>query len=320
MITLPLSSISVVALPFFMTTLRLARRESAIIGEASIAEYANTSLISFKDTDVFHEKGIKVTSIKTYGKSRIDNTFVMAARIFKLVGGPLEAVFNRSVIDTTSDKSGDKLVCVTENGIKAAIDSEEVFVGNRNFMEENGFESIEDGIDTSFETTNGRIMFIATGGEITAKFYIKYALGRNFKALLDSFYSLGICMAVNTRDPNLDTKFVTQLLHDDEYPIVVVKRDDIPSTEDDSPLEASKSGVISNSSVSNMLRTFISADKLSRLISMNTIIKYISLVFAITVVVILFLSGSSHEKVSPLFIMLYQLMWSLPIIGTSLFQ
>ncbi len=320
MITLPLSSVATVSLPFFMTTLRLSRRESAIIGEASITEYANTSLISFKDTDVFHEKGIKVTSIKTYGKSRIDNTFVMAARIFKLASGPLEAVFNRSVIDTTSDKSGDSLLAVTENGMKAIIDSEEVFVGNKSFMEENGFESIEDAVDTSFETTNGRIMFIATGGEIIAKFYIKYALGRNFKALLDSFYSLGICMAVNTRDPNLDTKFLTQLLKDEEYPIVVVKREDIPSKEDDKPLQNTKSGIISNSSVSNMLRTFLSADKLSRLISMNTIIKYISLVFAITVVVILFLSDNSHEKISPLFIMLYQFMWSLPIIGTSLFQ
>ena len=32
----------------------------AIIGESSVSEYANTSLISFADTDVFHEKGIKV--------------------------------------------------------------------------------------------------------------------------------------------------------------------------------------------------------------------------------------------------------------------
>lgn len=320
MVATPLSSLFTVSLPFFITTLRLARRESAIIGENAIMQYANTSLVSFADTDVFHEKGIKVTSIKTYGKSRIDTTFVTAARVFKLAGGPLKEVFNRSVIDTTSDASNDTLVSVTANGMMATIDGEEVYVGNKYYMDENGFGHYDDSIDTAFETTNGRIMYIATGGEISAKFYIKYALGRNFKALLDSFYSIGICIAVNSRDPNLDTKFVTQILKDENYPIVIVKREDIPSEDQTLPVKEAKSAIVSSSSVSNMLRTFLSADKLTRLISMNTIVKYISLVFAITIIVILFLNGHSHEKVSPLFILLYQFIWSLPVIGSSVFH
>lgn len=320
MLALPLSSLFTVSLPFFITTLRLARRESAIIGESSIADYANTSLISFADTDVFHEKGIKVTSIKTYGKSRIDTTFVTAARIFKLAGGPLKEVFNRSVIDTTSDSSGDELVSVTSTGIKAVIDGEDVYVGNKDYMEANGFGYYNDSIDTAFETGNGRIMYVATGGEISAKFYIKYALGKNFKAILDSFCSIGICMAINSRDPNLDTKFLTQILKDDNYPIVVVKREEVPSKDENEPREKTSCGIVSSSSVPNMLRTFLASDKLSRLISMNTIVKYISLVFAVTVLVILFLGGHSHEKVTPLFIMLYQLVWSLPVIGSSLFH
>lgn len=317
MIALPLSALLTVSLPFFITTLRLSRRESAIIGESSVSEYANTSLVSFADTDVFHEKGIKVTSIKTYGKMRIDTVFVTAARIFKLSGGPLKDVFSRSVIDTTPEKNTDELTEVTRNGMRAIIDGEEVFVGNKTYMEEKGFGYYEDSIDTSFETSNGRIMYIASGGEISAKFYIKYSLGRNFKALLDSFYSIGICMAINSRDPNLDTKFVTQILKDENYPIVVVKREDIPSPEENECEEKISSGIVSSSSVSNMLRTFLSADKLSHLISMNTIVKYISLIFAITIVVVMFLAGHSHEKVTPLFIMLYQFVWSLPILVTS---
>ncbi len=318
MIATPISSLFTVSLPFFITTLRLARRESAIIGESAIMKYANTSLVSFDDTDIFHEKGIKVTSIKTYGKSRIDTTFVTAARVFKLAGGPLKEVFNRSVIDTTSDSSNDELILVADNGMMAVIDGKEVYVGNKYYMDEYGFGHYDDSIDTTFESTNGRIMYIATEGEISAKFYIKYALGRNFKALLDSFYSIGVCIAVNSRDPNLDTKFVTQILRDENYPIIIVKRDDIPTEESSAPAKEAKSAIISSSSVSNMLRTFLSADKLTRLISMNTIIKYISLIFAITIIVILFLNGHSHEKVSPLFILLYQFIWSLPVIGASM--
>ncbi len=319
MMALPVSSLFTVALPFFITSLRLSRMKSAIIGEASIDEFANTSLVSFSDVDVFNPKGIKITSIKTYGKSRIDNTYLIAAKVFNLAGGPLKEVFNRSVISTSDEDAGDCITSVCENGICAEIDSHTIYVGNQEYIEANGFTHIDDAIDSTFVSYNGRILYIAIDGEISAKFYIKYALGKNFKALLDSFCNLGICIAVTSRDPNLDTDFVTQILKDENYPIVVVKDTNVPFGQDSMPSEAVQSGVVSASSVSNMLRTFLAADKLSRVISMNTLAKYISLIFAFTLVVVAFLADGSHEKVTPLFILLYQFIWSLPVIGTSFF-
>ncbi len=319
MMALPISSLLTVALPFFITSLRLSRMKTAIIGEASVDEFANTSLVSFTDVDVFNPKGIKITSIKTYGKSRIDNTYLIAAKVFNMVGGPLKEVFNRSVISTSDEDSGDSITSICENGICAEIDSHVIYVGNSEYIEANGFTHIDDAIDSTFVSYNGRILYIAIDGEVSAKFYIKYALGKNFKALLDSFCNLGICIAVNSSDPNLDTAFVTQILKDENYPIVVVKNTNVPLEEENKPLESAQSGVVSASSVSNMLRTFLAADKLSRVISMNTLAKYISLIFAFTLVVVAFLADGSHEKVTPLFILLYQLIWSLPVIGTSLF-
>lgn len=319
MMAFPVSSLFTVSLPFFITTLRLAKIQSAIIGEASVEQYANTSLISFADTDVFNPKGIKITSIKTYGKSRIDNTYLIAAKAFNLMGGPLEEVFNRSVIATLNDGCSDSVISVSENGFCASIDSHKVFIGRTEYIEANGFSHIDDAVDSAFVTSNGRIMYVAIDDEISAKFYVKYALGRNFKALLDSFRNLGICMAINTRDPNLDTKFVTQILKDDSYPIIVVNNCDVPSNEENSPFEREQSGIVSASSVTNILRTFLSADRLSEIISINTLAKYISLIFAFTLVIVAFLADGSQEKITPMFIILYQFIWSLPIIGTSIF-
>lgn len=319
MMALPISSLFIVSLPFFATTLRLSRMNSAIIGEAAIEEYASTSLVSFADTDVFNPKGIKITSIKTYGKSRIDNTYLMAAKVFNIVGGPLKEVFNRSVISVSKPDSSDCILAVTRNGINAQIDSHIVFIGNEDYIEASGFEPIADGIDAAFLSSSGRILYVAIDGEISAKFYVKYVLGKNFKALLDSFYNLGICMAINTRDPNIDTAFVTQILKDENYPIVVVKNTEIPDENDSAPVEKADSGIVSASSVANMLRTFLATDKLSRIISINTLAKYISLIFAFTLIIVAFLVGGSHEKITPMFILLYQIVWSLPIIATSFF-
>ncbi|MBE6701319.1 MAG: hypothetical protein E7582_05460 [Ruminococcaceae bacterium] len=321
MMSLPLSAIFTVSLPFFFTTLKLNRRGSALIGENAIQKFADTSLISFADTDVFHEKGIKITSMKSYGKTRIDNIYLITAKVFDLVGGPLKAVFNRSVIATRKENCDDCIYEVTSNGIKAKIDSFEVLVGNKDYMSACGLtENYDDAIDRTFETQNGRIMYVAIDGEISAKFYVKYAFGRNFKAILDSFYDIGICMAINSRDPNLDTKFVTQILKDENYPIVVVKREDIPIENNDEVEDSCDSSIVSATSVANMLRSFLSADKLLHIISINTLTKYISLIFALAVVIVAFLVDGSHEKITPLFIMLYQFIWTLPVVGTSMFD
>ncbi len=319
MMAMPISSLFVVTLPYFITTLRLNRINSAIIGETAIDEYADTALISFNDSDVFNPKGIKITSIKTYGESRIDNTYLITAKAFNLVGGPLEDVFNRSVIVTATRENSDSIISLAENGFNAQIGSNNVFIGNQDYIEANGFTHIDDTIDKTFLSSNGRILYVAINGEVSAKFYVKYALGMKFKTLLDSFCNLGICMAINSRDPNLDTAFVTQILKDESYPIVVVKNLELPTPEENEPLEKASSGIVSASGVMNMLRTFLATDKLSRIISINTLAKYIALIFGFTLIVVAFLADGSHEKITPLFIMLYQLIWSLPIIGTSFF-
>lgn len=320
MMGLPMSSLFIVSLPFYITSHKLSKSRSAILGEAAIEDYANAPLVSFLDTDVFNPKGVTISSIKTYGKTRIDNTYLYTAKVFKMVGGPLDEVFDRSVINFDKKTDGNSILSVTENGINATIDEKSVLIGNQDFMIESGLNVIDDADDKkATESANVRILYVAINGEISAKFYIKYMLGVKFKKLLDSFCNLGICIAVNTRDPNIDTEFLLSILKDKDYPIVAVKNTDLPQIKDGEPAENASGGIVSVSSVYDVLRTFIAADKLSHVISINTLTKYIALIFAFTLIVVAFITGGSHEKITPLFIMLYQLVWSLPIIGTSIF-
>ena len=48
-------------------------------GAAAAQNFANS--LSFADTDVFNPKGVTITSIKTYGKTRIDNTYLLVAKV-----------------------------------------------------------------------------------------------------------------------------------------------------------------------------------------------------------------------------------------------
>ncbi len=318
MMALPMSALFTVALPFFKASKKLALHDSALIGESAISEYAGTTVISFDDTEIFPAKAIKVTSIKNYGSGRIDSTIMYVAKIFRAVGGPLCDVFNKSVIELEGDNENPvKILEITENGICAKIDDKEIFVGNKNYMLSYDFGFFKDEIDDSFESTNGRIMYMAIDDEITSKFYIKYAVGRKFEALLRSLYKIGICVSIRSNDPNLSTRFLLKLFDNENYPISVIKTN-APSSE--STVSNAKTGIVSASTIVNILRAFVTCDKLKQIISLNTLVKYISLLLGIFIVIISYFTGGANQNITPLFVLMYQALWMLPVAGISYFQ
>ncbi len=322
MFSTPIASFFTVSLPFFSGVLKLSRRGCTVIGETSLDACSSTSVLSFKDTDVFHEKGIKVTSVKTYGQTRIDTAILTAARVFNITGGPLKAVFNRSILDAGSSGSSenDEVMQILNNSILSIIDGKKVLVGNREAMLGQGHECPEDGVDEMFINSGGRIMYMTIDEEIAAKFYIKYALGKNFKAILDSFYNIGICMAIKSCDPNLDTDFITKLLRDENYPIIVVKLENMDTTTLEKVSDKKPSGILSNTSIPNMLRSFLWCDKCRRIISLNHLAKYVSILLSVIFLAACLFNADAHEKITPVVVFIYQLIWMIPTFGTSLFQ
>ena len=318
MISTPLASFFTVTLPFFKGTLKMAKRGCTVIGESSLDSCSSVSVISFKDTEAFHEKGIKVTSVKTYGDARIDTAIFTAARVFNIVGGPLKAVFNRSIIAPGSSGSSenDTVLQISPSSILSIIDNKKIVLGTSVAMESIGLECPIDPVDDMFITSGGRIMYMCANEVIAAKFYIKYSLGKNFKALLDTFYDIGICMSIKSCDPNLDTEYLTKLLKDKNYPIVVIKQE----SNDNTISVSTPSGIVSNTSIPNLLRSFLWCDKCRRIISLNNLAKYIGIIISLVILVVCLLNANSHEKITPLIVMIYQLIWTVPILGTSLFQ
>ncbi len=322
MISTPIASFLTVSLPFFSGVVNLSKRGCTVIGEKSLGTCSSTSVLSFKDTDVFHEKGIKVTSVKTYGETRIDTAILTAARVFNITGGPLKAVFNRSILDAGSSGSSenDEVMQILPGSILSIIDGKKVLVGNREAILSTSDEAAEDAVDEMFENAGGRIMYMSIDEQFAAKFYIKYALGKNFKAILDSFYNIGICMAVKSCDPNLDTDYLTKLLRDENYPIVVVKLRNMDTTTLEKVSEKKPSGIVSNTSIPNMLRSFLWCDKCKRIISLNNLAKYVSILLSVIFLVACLFNAEAHEKITPVIVLIYQLLWMLPVLGTSLFQ
>lgn len=314
-ITTPVCSVFVNTLPFAHGCKKASKHEGAIIGEAAIEDYSQASVISFSDTEAFPPKGVKVTSVRTYGENRIDQTILYAAKIFETVGGPLSVVFTNSISGIIPQM--DEEVKIIENGdggICAAIDGKEVYVGSKDYMLSYDFGFIRDDIDADFEENVGRIMYMAIGDEIAAKFYVRYSMSRSFSKLMLKLIKNGVCPSIKTCDPNIDAELVASLMGLEECPVGIVK---LHSLSSDVPVKPeADSGIVAGSSISGMLRTFLRCDSIRSHIGTNALVNFISLILGVFIVGFLYFIGRSGN-INMLFLLCYQALWLIPVVIPS---
>ncbi len=312
--SLPVNALIATALPFFTASARVKRYQTAFIGEAACDAYETTAIISFDDTEVFPQKSVKVSSIRTYGDNRIDKVILYMARIFDKVEGPLSYVFANSV-QSLDDK--DVTVQITEHfsdGISARIDAKEVLVGTESFMKLYDIETPEDNIDESFKRSLGSIMYMSVDGKLAAKFYIKYTIARSFEGLLHSFYDAGICVGVKTLDPCITNEIVCGNLKGSNYPVSVIKKHK-EKDENGGIADETDGAIISLSSVHNFLHGFIKLDNLRNVYRSNTVISTIAMVTGVIASLVLNVTGIF--PISACSLILFQLVWCLPTVVFS---
>lgn len=316
MMSFPLCGILTVVLPFSHLSRKAEKKGCAIVGCADADRNAEANVVSFTDKEIFPPRSVKVNTIRTYGQTRIDKAILYSAMIFQKLGGPLSLVFKKTISGVYSEIPEDfDFLEITADGMCAKIEGKDVFVGNKNYLLSYDFGYAKDEMDRGFEARSGKIMYMVIGSELAAKFYIRYSISTRFKKTILSLFKAGICPAVKTCDPNIDSDLFRALLQNDKIPAGIIKTCDAMK---DAPVaEHSNSGVVCTTSIANLLHTFSLCSSLKQLARLNAVIKLLALLIGAGVVLFLYLIGDM-EKISGLFAVIYQLLWLIPVIIPSL--
>ncbi len=314
--TLPLSCIFSISLPFAHIAAKAEKLGSTITSVAAAEEYAAADVVSFTDSEIFPPKSVKITTIRTYGQTRIDKAILNAAMIFQKLGGPLSEVFKKTISGVVDEISEDfDFKEITADGMCVSLDGKDVFVGNKNYLLSYDFGYTRDEQDEAFEEKHGKIMYMVIGSELAAKFYIRYSISKQFKKTVLTLFRSGICPAVKTCDPNIDSDLFRTLLQNKKIPAGIIKS--CEAMKDAPVAEKSDSGIVCVSSIAKLLRTFCLCDSLRHLTQANVIMKILSLLLGAGIVAFLFyISGLA--RISGLFVLIYQLLWLIPIVIPSL--
>lgn len=286
--------------------------DSAIIGESSLAEYANASIITFDDKNVFPSYSVKVQNIRIYNNARIDRVMYYAASVFAKAGGPLQDVFEVATIEM--GHSDNVNIFDTDRGFLAAeVDGVNILFGSAKALAERGMkiprEVFDEDTDMSDELS---IMYMFREDRLVAKMYIQYVMDGDIELILGQFQNNGLYVCVRTFDPNIDERMIARKVNMKRIPLKVVR---YASAENETAEKAS-SGLVTCGSPKSLLQVISYCDKVLHTKKTNIALCVLAMLIGAAVMVLLVLSDSIGVMTS-LYIAVYQLLWLIPMLLSS---
>ena len=286
--------------------------DSAIIGESSLAEYANASIITFDDKNVFPSYSVRVQNIRIYNNARIDRVMYYAASVFAKAGGPLQDVFEVATIEM--GHSDNVNIFDTDRGFLAAeVDGVNILFGSAKALAERGMkiprEVFDEDADMSDELS---IMYMFREDRLVAKMYIQYVMDGDIELILGQFQNNGLYVCVRTFDPNIDERMIARKVNMKRIPLKVVR---YASAESETAEKAS-SGLVTCGSPKSLLQVISYCDKVLHTKKTNIALCVLAMLIGAAVMVLLVLSDSIGVMTS-LYIAVYQLLWLIPMLLSS---
>ena len=310
----PMSAFFAFSYPFYRANRAAKEYDSAIIGEASLEEYSNASIISFDDKNVFPSYAVKVQNIRIYNNARIDRVLYYASSVFSYAGGPLQDVFEITTKDMgTSDNVQ---IFDTEDGFLATqVDGVNIIFGSYDALVSRGLEipdkAAEDDVDLSSELS---IMYMFRESVLVAKMYIKYDMDEDIDVILKQFAGDGLYVCVRTFDPNIDEKMIANKLGEKKVPLKIIRYsnpDEVGKYE-----EKVDSGLVTTASPKSLLQVISYCEKVIHTKKTNIALAILSTLIGAAILLLLMLAGALNV-LSSLLIALYQLIWLIPTVITS---
>lgn len=305
-VILPCGVFAAFTLPFYRLASSAFELDSAFIGESAADDFANASVVSFEDKEVFPAYGIKTSNFKQYDTGRVDYTMFVLASVFKKLGGPLGTVFANTAKELSLSDNV-RIISVLDDGVEAMVDNDCVLIGSASFMEENGMMPHYTSEDESSETSNDkRIMYVSSNGSIISKMSIKYNIDADFADELKQLSQSGVCIAIKTFDPNIDSALLSSVIDINKYPIRVLKCNDV--SEMSETKQNADADIISKGSPKSLLRTLNLCQRTRNTVRTGILSAILSLMIGAVIILLTLLSGSSSH-LNAFYIVLYQLFW-----------
>ena len=315
MMCAPMTAFASYSYPAYLGAVKSYARGAAILSEGTPEKMENAAVITFSDDDAFPADKVKMKSIRCFQNVGFENVIYYASSVFSVIGGPLATVFKNATLNSVISENVE-IKELSDTGIDAYVDGKHVFVGQAEYMENQCFETVREDMDESYgQKSNVRILYLACDEVIIGKFTIQYNVSPEFIYIVRRLYDDGICVAISTIDPCIDSNLLYKnRLSPEQYPIKVLKG--VPPLDVQGSVSACDCGVASIGSLKGQIKTLLICDKLVSVSKTNLVMKIVASVLGALAFGFLLFSGlATGSSVGSLIFYpaVYQLFWMIPM-------
>lgn len=313
-IACPVSMFITMSYPFFRASRDAYDNDGAIIGECSLEEYSEASVVTFDDVGVFPSYGVKVQNVKIYNNHRIDRVLFYAASVFSTARGPLTDVFDVATVEI--GHSDDVKIKAAGSGyLAASVDGKNITFGTASELVERGFvipESITDEDEENGDDIS--VMYMFREEKLMSKMLIKYTMDTDFEFIMDALCDEGISISIKTNDPNIDDSMIAVHVGRGKYSYTVSRYE---GADDGSTVrDNADSGIVSRSTAKTLLQILSDCTKVLAARRVGITIGVISSIISFVLMILVLLAGRT-EALNSGVLFIYQLFWLIPSLLTA---
>lgn len=297
---------------------RIAARGGAMLsGYQALDTFSDTNAVLLDARDLFPKSNVILSGIKTFGDQHIDDAILEAAALLGEVGGTLSEIFEQ-VIQNRRD-----LLPRVENftyedgrGIVGWVSGHRLLVGNRELLKAYKIAPPSRDYEEKYGASGKQVLYLASGGQLMAMFLIAYQPDRRRTAELCRLEDDGVAFLVRTCDPNITPKLVARSFQLDEKSVAVLPerlgKVYVETCEKDAAASA-PAWMATKGRPAAMMRLLAACIRQRGNISLAVALQNVAV--ALGFVLVAFLACySGLGKLNTLFLLLYELFWTLAIV------
>lgn len=203
----------VVNLPMLRASDKNAELQGVVIGYDSVEEFAETNSVLVDAEQLFPAGSVRLSAIKVFSDTRIDEAIVEAASLTTQAGSILKNMFYDIIAGKTELLNPvESYIFEDSMGLCGWINNKRVLLGNRELMMNHSIEGIPPLTKEKEYTENGRYaVYLSISGELSAMFLVEITPSMEVRHAFHNLQRNGVYSMIRTVDSLVSINRLSEL-------------------------------------------------------------------------------------------------------------
>lgn len=307
----PFSYLLAANLPLQRAANKLSKVSAVLLSYEAVEEFSNLNAALTTAHDLFPAGTVSMRGMKTFAGARIDDAILDAASVFEASNSILRDAFMQVILGETKIlKKVDSVVFEDMMGVSAWVDERKVLIGSREMMIRHNVEVPTEAEERFYRPDGLDIIYVANSGILTAAFMFTMQADLKVRDALDDLVSNGIYLVVQTVDPVVTKKRLSDTFAIDEEAFKILPaRFHESYNKQAGEVERASGLVANNGKFYSYIEAVVTAKRLKPLVLFSMTLVFASIVLGMMLLCVLgAVDGLSEFGVITM--LLYELAWT----------